>query len=67
MKDDEFVQALYQHMNVTVLPGSYLARAGSLDGINPGLKRIRIALVAPLEQCVEGAHRIAEFVQKHYA
>ncbi len=65
--DDEFVQALYQHMNVTVLPGSYLARAGSLDGINPGLKRIRIALVAPLEQCVEGAHRIAEFVQKHYA
>ena len=64
--DYDFVKALYQEMNVTVVPGSYLARAGSTNGINPGLQRIRIALVAPIEQCIEGAQRIADFVRKHY-
>jgi N-succinyldiaminopimelate aminotransferase len=46
---------------VKVLPGSYVSRETS--GINPGTNRIRIALVAPIEQCVEGAQRIAAFVK----
>lgn len=62
--DDAFVRDLLTHTNVTLLPGSYVGR--TVDGVNPGLNRIRIALVAPLEECVEGAHRIADFVRKHY-
>jgi N-succinyldiaminopimelate aminotransferase len=63
--DDVFVRDLLTHTNVTLLPGSYVGR--TVDGVNPGLNRIRIALVAPLEDCVEGAHRISDFVRKHYA
>ena len=62
--DAEFVRDLLTHTNVTLLPGSFVGR--TVDGINPGLNRIRIALVAPLADCVEGAHRIADFVRKHY-
>jgi N-succinyldiaminopimelate aminotransferase len=43
---------------VTVLPGSYLSR--DTDRGNPGHGRVRIALVAPFEECVEAAHRIRE-------
>lgn len=64
--DTVFAKALFEQANVTVLPGSFLSRPASSDGTNPGFKRIRIALVAPVEQCVEGAERIAEFVRKHY-
>ena len=63
--DAEFVRDLLTHTNVTLLPGSFVGR--TVDGINPGLNRIRIALVAPLADCVEGAHRIADFVRKHYS
>jgi N-succinyldiaminopimelate aminotransferase len=62
--DDIFVRDLLTHTNVTLLPGSYVGRV--VNGINPGLNRIRIALVAPLADCVEGAQRIADFVRKHY-
>jgi N-succinyldiaminopimelate aminotransferase len=58
--DDDFVRDLYGATGVTTLPGSYLAREA--HGINPGTNRIRIALVAPIDQCVEGAQRIARFV-----
>ena len=54
--DAEFAKALYGRENVTVLPGRFLAREA--NGINPGQDRIRMALVAPLEQCVEAADRI---------
>lgn len=64
--DTQFSKALFEQANVTLLPGSYLSRPGSLDGTNPGFKRVRIALVAPVEQCVEGAERIAEFIRKNY-
>jgi N-succinyldiaminopimelate aminotransferase len=47
---------------VTVLPGSYLAREA--HGINPGQNRIRMALVAEVEECLEAAHRIVEFTGK---
>ena len=62
LSDTEFAQRLYAEYNVTVLPGSYLARAA--HGINPGKNRIRIALVAEVEECVEAIQRIVEFAQK---
>ena len=59
--DTEFARELYRAQAVTVLPGSYLAREA--HGLNPGLGRVRAALVAPLEECVEAAQRLAEFVR----
>lgn len=59
--DDDFVRDLFGATGVTVLPGSYLAREA--HGVNPGHNRIRIALVAPKEQCIEGAQRIASYVR----
>jgi N-succinyldiaminopimelate aminotransferase len=64
INDTEFAQALLAHTNVTVLPGQYLAR--EVRGINPGEHRIRIALVAPIAQCEEAAHRIAGFCRTTY-
>jgi N-succinyldiaminopimelate aminotransferase len=60
--DTEFVRRLRHEYNVLVLPGSYLGR--ELDGRNPGANHVRIALVAPLKQCVEAARRIAELIGK---
>jgi N-succinyldiaminopimelate aminotransferase len=61
ISDTGFAKALYRDYNVTVLPGSYLAREA--HGVNPGENFVRIALVAPLEQCVEAAERIKDFVE----
>lgn len=61
--DLDFARDLYGATAVTVLPGSFLAREA--HGVNPGANRIRIALVAPKEQCLEAAHRIARFMEKH--
>jgi N-succinyldiaminopimelate aminotransferase len=58
--DATFARELYALYNVTVLPGSYLAR--SANGHNPGVGRIRMALVADTAECVEAAHRIHQFV-----
>jgi N-succinyldiaminopimelate aminotransferase len=58
--DTAFAQGLYRDYNVTVLPGSFLAR--SAQDINPGENFVRLALVANTEETVEAAHRIAEFV-----
>lgn len=60
--DARFTHDLLDQQAVKVLPGSYVSREA--DGINPGTNRIRIALVAPIEQCVEGAKRIATFVRE---
>ena len=60
--DTEFAQQLYRDYNVTVLPGSYLAREA--HNVNPGQNFVRIALVAPLAECVEAARRIKELVEK---
>ena len=59
--DTDFARDLLALYNVTVLPGSYLARA--VDGVNPGAGRIRMALVADTAECVEAAQRIVQFVQ----
>jgi N-succinyldiaminopimelate aminotransferase len=58
--DTEFAQRLFAQENVTVLPGSYLSRAA--HGINPGTDHVRIALVAPLAECIEAAQRIKNFI-----
>jgi N-succinyldiaminopimelate aminotransferase len=59
--DTDFARDLLANYNVTVLPGSYLAR--DAHGSNPGAGRIRMALVAETEECVEAAERIVRFVQ----
>jgi len=58
--DETFARDLYMQQNVTVLPGSYLSRQA--EGINPGANRVRIALVASVDECVEAAQRIVEFI-----
>ncbi len=60
--DTEFAKGLYRDYNVTVLPGSFLAREAS--GVNPGADFVRIALVASEAECLEAAKRIREFVNK---
>ncbi|OWT55159.1 succinyldiaminopimelate transaminase [Candidimonas nitroreducens] len=59
--DPDFARDLYAHTAVTVLPGSFLAR--DAHGTNPGAGRMRIALVAPKEQCVEAAQRIVDYMK----
>lgn len=59
--DTEFARELYALYNVTVLPGSYLAREAR--GVNPGAGRVRMALVAETAECVEAAERIVQFVK----
>lgn len=58
---ERFAQQLFAQQKVTVLPGSFLARES--DGINPGENYVRMALVAPLAECIEAAQRIKQFVQ----
>jgi len=57
--DTEFAKQLFGQYNVTVVPGSYLAREA--HGINPGRNFIRVALVAPIEDCLEAAQRLRAF------
>jgi N-succinyldiaminopimelate aminotransferase len=59
--DTAFARDLLAQYNVTVLPGSYLAREAA--GVNPGAGRIRMALVADTAECLEAARRIVQFVQ----
>jgi N-succinyldiaminopimelate aminotransferase len=61
LDDAAFAKALLEQYNVTVLPGSYLAREA--NGINPGDNFIRMALVASTDECVEAAKRIVSFVK----
>jgi len=59
--DAEFTRDLFEAEHVTVVPGSYLSR--EVDGVNPGAGRVRMALVAPLAECIEAAERIRNFLQ----
>ncbi|WIF66388.1 succinyldiaminopimelate transaminase [Metapseudomonas otitidis] len=59
--DTTFTRELFAREHVTVVPGSYLSR--EVNGINPGAGRVRMALVAPLAECVEAAERIRRFVR----
>jgi N-succinyldiaminopimelate aminotransferase len=56
--DGEFARRLHEQYNVLVLPGSFLAREAG--GANPGRNYVRVALVAPLDECVEAAQRMMQ-------
>jgi len=60
--DTEFVRRLHHEYNVLVLPGSFLGR--EVNGKNPGTRHVRIALVAPLNDCVAAAERISQLLRK---
>ena len=59
--DTRFARELQRQYNVLVLPGSLLAR--DAHGVNPGRNHVRIALVAPLDECVEAMQRIGQFAR----
>ncbi|MBV1875026.1 MAG: succinyldiaminopimelate transaminase [Cycloclasticus sp.] len=61
ISDIHFAQQLFAKQHITVLPGQYLAR-DTANG-NPGLNHVRMALVAPVNECLEAAHRIKQFIQ----
>ena len=61
MDDADFARRLFDQKNVTVLPGSYLSR--TVDAQNPGSQHIRMALVAPLDECIDAANRIKQFIE----
>jgi len=60
LNDTEFTRLLFAQQNVTVLAGSFLSR--DFNGINPAANHVRIALVAPLAECIEAAKRIKQFL-----
>ena len=60
--DTDFVRRLHHEYNVLALPGSFLGR--EVNGLNPGKNHVRIALVAPLDECVEAARRIVRLTAK---
>jgi N-succinyldiaminopimelate aminotransferase len=62
INEEEFSRQLFVSENVVTLPGTYLAR-DSIGG-NPGDNRIRIALVAEHQECIEAAERIRHFVSE---
>jgi len=59
--DTDYARGLFAAQNLTLLPGSYLSRP--VRGADPGAGRVRMALVAPLEECVEAAWRIRAFTE----
>ena len=63
-RDDEaFTRDLFATQNLTILPGSYLARDTRAG--NPGRNRVRISLVAPVDECVSAAQRIRSLLEKN--
>jgi len=58
LSDTDFTISLIRHTNVKVLPGSYLSRDAT--GGNPGANRVRMALVANFDECIEAANRIVQ-------
>ncbi len=60
--DQTFARDLFAERNITVLPGSFLGREA--QGRNPGRNHVRIAWVAPAEQCVAAAERIAGWMRE---
>jgi N-succinyldiaminopimelate aminotransferase len=58
--DTEFARRLYENYNVTVLPGSYLAREAR--GVNPGRDFVRIALVSNPAECIDAGQRLKTFL-----
>jgi len=61
ISDTAFTRGLFEQENVTLLPGSFLSR--EVAGANPGRNRVRIALVPPLDECLDAARRIRRYVE----
>ena len=61
ISDTDFTQQLFAQENVTVLPGSFLSR--EFADVNPAANHVRIALVAPLVECIDAANRIKNFIE----
>ncbi len=59
--DTQFAASLYEQQNLTVLPGQFLGRVK--HGINPGEGHVRMALVAPVDQCKDAAQRIRAYLE----
>jgi N-succinyldiaminopimelate aminotransferase len=58
--DERFARDLFAQQHVTVLPGSYLGRDAGRG--NPGARHVRISLVPAVEECVEAAARVRDFL-----
>lgn len=63
--DIDFAQKLFAEQNITVLPGQYLSRDTAHQN-NPGEGYVRMALVAPIDECINAAHRINTLYKQHY-
>lgn len=59
---EEFAARLYADEHLTVLPGRYLSR--DTENGNPGSHRVRMALVAEQQECIDAMQRITRFLQK---
>jgi N-succinyldiaminopimelate aminotransferase len=59
--DERFTRELFEKQHVTTLPGSYIARDTPYG--NPGRGRVRISLVATVDECVEAAERIRSYLR----
>ena len=64
-EDTDFARALFAAANVTVLPGRFLSRVvdGPSRSQDPGRRRMRLALVAPLDECIDAARRIRGYIE----
>lgn len=61
INDVEFATRLFAEQHITVLPGSFLGR--TVNGINPGDNHVRMALVAPVEECKVAAQQLRSFIE----
>ena len=60
--DERFARELFARHHLTVLPGRYLSRDTAAG--NPGIGRVRMALVAELDDCIEAAQRIRNLIEE---
>lgn len=60
--DQLFTKELVARANVHIVPGSYLSRETAVG--NPGRNRVRMALVATQEECIEAAQRIRHVIEQ---
>lgn len=59
--DERFTRELFEQQHVMVLPGSYLSRPTPHG--DPGKGRLRISLVATVDECREAAERIRAYIE----
>ncbi len=63
VNDETFARELFAQQHLTVLPGRYLSR--TVGGVSPGAGHVRMALVATLNECIEAAERIKQFLNSY--